>query len=741
MDARISILRGACALGFGAAVASCGGGGGGGEAAPPAQELQLNPLQMTFGAPANGGPPQPQTLSGTVTGSPAAVYAFVEITTAGIAGYITPQIVGDSVSSAIHMKAAGLLQPGTYRDTITVRACPDSTCTKQFAGSPATVNVTYTVGLDVSPAALSAQAVEGTVPAAQNVVLRYYAGNGTWSTAAAYSSGSGWLAAPTSGASLPATIPVTFLGRPAGTYAATLDITAAGATNQTRTVPVSYVVEPLLRASAIADFSVTNQQSAGGQTRSVSITTADPARNTAWSATVDLDADWLALMPAAGSTNGVSNLVASVVEAEVAQLRNGRYAATIAVDPALEGATTIDLPVVLDLDRTHVATVAPYVAADNMSADVIIRGTRFTDVVIENVRFGGVDAVGFSIDGATRIRARHPPLPAGRYPVTIVVAGAPASSSAELVVQAPFSYAAAGAVNAPIPFATIAEFDAERRACYVASTIDPNPARIGAAFATTSWSTIMSPGTYGPFIRGMVLSADGRELLVALDDEVVHLDPATLIETHRTRIATPAWPYNTLAGIARVDDGTIAVGLATELRAYRPWNYTDAQIMPIDVAGNIDANRTGNQLVWTSQSVGTSYRVIDSTTFATSFQYSGGPHLLTHASDRFGLRWAFTRLSNTDGTDITDGQGVLLEQIPGAGNSNALSADGNLLALGFHSEYRFFDLTPVGGGGAAIDLGAVPISPLGALYNLHFTPHQDEVVSCGRGTIQAAVVP
>ena len=69
---------------------------------------------------------------------------------------------------------------------------------------------------------------------------------------------------------------------------------------------------------------------------------------------------------------------------------------------------TIGLVVTLNVERTHVATVAPYVAADNVEGDVYVRGTGFTDVTVTDVRFGGFSAVGrFEIDDATRIRSRQ----------------------------------------------------------------------------------------------------------------------------------------------------------------------------------------------------------------------------------------------------------------------------------------------------------------------------------------------
>src|SRR5690606_12001630 len=112
--------------------------------------------------------------------------------------------------------------------------------------------------------------------------------------------------------------------------------------------------------------------------RSAEVSSADPARNTAWTATVETGVPWLRLDTASGTTGGASTIEMSLVASEVAKLNDGRYAATVSVDPADVSASTIDLAVTLNVERTHVATVAPYVAADHVEGDVYVRGTGFT---------------------------------------------------------------------------------------------------------------------------------------------------------------------------------------------------------------------------------------------------------------------------------------------------------------------------------------------------------------------------
>jgi hypothetical protein len=725
-----------------------GGGGGGGGGSPPAQQLQLSRTTIDFAAFATASPPAPVPLSGMVSGNPASVFATVTITTNGIESVSTPQVSGSSASMLVFPRAPFTLQPGTYRDTITVRACPDAACTSQFQGSPATVNVTYVVGLDVSPASLSAQAVEGATPTAQNVNLTYYAGNGSWTTSVVYGTGSDWLTVPASGATLPATFAASFATRPAGDYSATLTITASGAVSQARTVPVTYTIQPLLQAAAVQDFSVTNQQGAAGQTRSSVVTSADPARNTAWSATVGTDAPWLAFDTATGATGGASTLQVSLVASEVAKLRNGLYVANVAIDPADPTASTVQLPIALNVDRTHVATVAPYVAADGTQAEVLIHGTRLDEIAIAppGIRFGAFDAVSFTVESPIRIRATHPALPAGRYDVTLVASGQ-VGSSAELVVVEALPYEDAGKIATPLQGVNVnhSEFDPERRACYHASQT-----QVAAAINTgPSWQTLVAPTTFN-LIDGLTLSVDGRELLVADGNDIVHLDPATLVEIKRTEIAT----VQRVGSLARLADGSIAFTRSGEVRAYRPWTGSESLLITMATGGEARANMTGNRLLWVFQPSFSNHRIFDSAGGPMLFEIDS-PSFIAPASDRLARRWAFVPTSDIPVT-VTDEDGTPFGAPFNARASNInsamMSADGTKLIVGSFDAvlgqpaYRVYDLTPLESGGGPGDLGAAPIvagvSERGQLLdNLFLTPHEGEVVACSRLRIGATALP
>jgi IPT/TIG domain-containing protein len=740
-----------------ALVAACGGGGGGGGSPPPpVQQLQLSTTQINFASPSTGGIPPPVQLSGSVSGNPTAVYAKVTYTTNGLGSVATPVVSGSSATSQVSAKAGASLQPGSYTDTITVQACPDSACMTQFAGSPITVNVTYVVGLSIAPNSISVNVVEGSAAPVQSLALVYYGGNGSYTSTVTYLSGigyqtgSGWLAVPSSGASLPATATANLASTLSpGTYGATLSFTASGGTAmlETSTVSVRYVVTSLLRVAAIKDFSVSNQAGAAGQDQSVAVTSGDSTRNTAWTATVDAGSPWLSPTSATGTTGGTSTLTLALVPSEVAKLHNGHYVAQVSVIPTLKGASTVTVPVGLTLDRSQVATVAPYVEPSGRAGTVILRGAHFDALTNPTVQFGTTAGTVVAVDGPTRMRVTHPALTANQYPVTVTAGGVTPDSSAILVVQDSISYSAAGVGTVPFQFAQFAEFDPERHSCYAASTTKL------ASFVAgpTSWTVTMSPAAFTA-IFGMALSTDGRELLVGDGTQIVHLDPQTLQETHRSQLTAPVvLGAPTFADLSRVDDGTIVFLDNGIVWSYQPWARIDSQLFAgTALVQTLQTNRTGNQLILNYTPGSTNLSILDSMSLAQSLAFASAQfgNIYSAASDRFGARWAFTPVASGLMTAITDGKGSTLGQVSqGYATSNALSDDGRTLvvpglASGSNAPiYSRYDLSPVATGGAPTLKGTVSGTIDVNDRNFYLKPQQNEVINCGIVSISAAVLP
>jgi hypothetical protein len=144
---------------------ACGGGGGGGGGStapppppppppPPAAQFSLTASTLTFtAAEPKSSTPAAQEITGNVTGTITGTTLFVLITAAGdvVSSISTPVISGTSGSALVTPVAPMALGAGTFSETLTVRACVDSsTCASgELAGSPRIVNVTYTIGSPV----------------------------------------------------------------------------------------------------------------------------------------------------------------------------------------------------------------------------------------------------------------------------------------------------------------------------------------------------------------------------------------------------------------------------------------------------------------------------------------------------------------------------------------------------------------------------------------------------------------
>lgn len=139
----------------------CGGGGSGGGGSttpppppPPAQptfSLSTSTLHFQAAKP-NGAAPASQVVTASVTGSVSFVYLIIRVTGPAVANVtnITLSSTNSGQGSVVPADPAQLGY-GSFSSTITVVACTtDPNCSgAQLAGSPATINVTYTVGSSV----------------------------------------------------------------------------------------------------------------------------------------------------------------------------------------------------------------------------------------------------------------------------------------------------------------------------------------------------------------------------------------------------------------------------------------------------------------------------------------------------------------------------------------------------------------------------------------------------------------
>lgn len=135
-------------------LAACGGGGGGGGGSGSTNTtstsgLSLSTNALTFTAPNTNSTPPSQTITATVTGvASGTLYIKIVSTGPAVASITNITVTGTTMGQGtVNPASAATLGPGTYTSTITVYACTtDPNCSSgQLAGSPQTVNVTYTI--------------------------------------------------------------------------------------------------------------------------------------------------------------------------------------------------------------------------------------------------------------------------------------------------------------------------------------------------------------------------------------------------------------------------------------------------------------------------------------------------------------------------------------------------------------------------------------------------------------------
>jgi hypothetical protein len=151
------------ALAFLLELSACGGGGGGGGSSlNDSLTFALSTNTINFQAAGVDQTPSQVTLTGRVTGPvgniSGTLYVLIYVGNPSIATAEGFSVVGSSGFTTIVPASATALGPGSFTETITVKAClNDPTCaSSQLQGSPQTVTVNYTIpGVASTASALS----------------------------------------------------------------------------------------------------------------------------------------------------------------------------------------------------------------------------------------------------------------------------------------------------------------------------------------------------------------------------------------------------------------------------------------------------------------------------------------------------------------------------------------------------------------------------------------------------------
>jgi hypothetical protein len=136
-------------------LSACGGGGGGGNSPTPPSpnrpSLVLTSNSLSFSARVPGDGVPTQAISAVVTRTnelTGTLYVLVTSTGPAVQNISGVAISGATGTAVVTPASSDSLGSGTHSSTITVRACMNSAncASGELAGSPATINVTYTVG-------------------------------------------------------------------------------------------------------------------------------------------------------------------------------------------------------------------------------------------------------------------------------------------------------------------------------------------------------------------------------------------------------------------------------------------------------------------------------------------------------------------------------------------------------------------------------------------------------------------
>ncbi len=228
--------------------------------APAAPTIGYSPASLSFTATQGGTNPSNQTISITNTGTGTLSWSVSDNAT-WLTLSPTSGTGNGSVTASVNLSG---LAAGTYNATITI-AGTGATNTPQTVPVTLTVNTAPTIRL--SPTSLSFTATQGAAnPAAQTVnVTNTGGGTLTWTA----SDNASWLTLnTTSGTTMtetdPITVSVNTSGMSAGTYNATITITAGGATNTPQTVPVTLILNPPATSSATLTWNANTESDLAG---------------------------------------------------------------------------------------------------------------------------------------------------------------------------------------------------------------------------------------------------------------------------------------------------------------------------------------------------------------------------------------------------------------------------------------------------------------------------------------------
>jgi hypothetical protein len=525
-----------------------------------------------------------------------------------------------------------------------------------------------------------------------------------------------------------------------GTYSSTITVSACTSgpscttghlAGSPATIAVTYTIAGITASAPRLDYTIGNAPSPADFDASFAVT---GYPDQTWQATSS--APWLSLAPQSGNAVAPVQVHATVSQEAADVMFDGSYVGTITITPT--SGLVLRIPVSLEVRRTEVNHVSPYVAYSGTSREVTIRGDELDLIApITTVTFGDASATALTHVSDTELRATHPALAPGRHPVRVQGAQGSARSYAELVVVDEPVFAA---TSLPYPDSRTRQvndfcYDAERKALLVASG-DQAGASYNELFRYAydgSWSAA-SRQPY-PSLTAIALAADGRSLFAAAGaTTIAHLDPTTLATGTVTTFSLAYFEH--IEGFGVTNDGR-AVALSASSSAsgsspahrYSPRERTLTRISTPDdfERGSIAASGDGSRVLlasaWWSGDPVVKYEASTGVATPTTFERNVSSVALDGTGSRAILQFLW---NSAPRWEVFDWSLASLGLLPADTKAAVLSPDGAraytferrpLTGAATSGVVRTFDLTaPTVGGyfqevGTEVTLAAYPGDP------------------------------
>ena len=345
-------------------------------------------------------------------------------------------------------------------------------------------------------------------------------------------------------------------------YACTTSIecTSGQLAGSPQRIEVDYKITGLALSEQALEYTIGNTVTPADLSKDIQVT-GYPEAN--W--TMTSDADWLLPSRKAGDTGESATLTTSLNPDVVESLANGVYHGEVTLTPATGEPVTVSA--ILTIDRTEVRLVSPGTEIAGSAMEVTVRGDNFDKVNVTGVRFGNVASTSFLVVSATEIRATHPALSAGTYPVTVEDTEHLARNLSSMsVVASPIMSTTAFATPPAAPgwYPRAVVYDAPRQALLVGLLFNDGSGQSTILRYTYNGATWQGPTqvTMDGGMTSLALTMDGKQLLMGLSGAIVrHLDPVTLTVLN-TSGAGGAY-FEELAAMPLTSDGYIFGGMGS----------------------------------------------------------------------------------------------------------------------------------------------------------------------------------